>query len=229
MCLQDLHVISLILLLRIGLTRRGGVCWSEPRGVPRPAYNDGGCASPSLEASQDWHKTLESMLNDENDLEGVNLGQERDNSAWEGVIRPGPGNPGLAQPEQCQNSGPREIIPARPDPPDPAQPGVVKWQARRGAGLEGARGAGPVGVAGSRPSQGRPAGTPAHAGMRRGQGAAQPDKKPRPSWVETLAWKEDPGPAGGCCLGQPGREDASPKVGQPNRQEDAAGQPDKSS
>jgi hypothetical protein len=45
----------------------------EPRGVPRPAYGDGGCASPSLEASQDWHKRLESMPNDENISEGVNL------------------------------------------------------------------------------------------------------------------------------------------------------------
>jgi hypothetical protein len=29
------------------------------------------------------------MPDDENDPEGVNLGQERDNSAWEGIIRPG--------------------------------------------------------------------------------------------------------------------------------------------
>jgi hypothetical protein len=72
---MDLHVISLILLLRIRLTRRGRICWSEPRGIPRPAYNDdGGCASSSLEASQNWHKAMESMPNDENDLEGVNLG-----------------------------------------------------------------------------------------------------------------------------------------------------------
>jgi hypothetical protein len=58
-------------------------------GIPRPAYNDGGCASPSPEASQDWHKALESVPDDENDPEGVNLGQERDNSAWEGIIWPG--------------------------------------------------------------------------------------------------------------------------------------------
>jgi hypothetical protein len=64
-CLQDHHVISLILLLRIRLTRRGGICWSEPRGVPRPAYDGGGGASPSLEASQDWHKMLEPMLGEE--------------------------------------------------------------------------------------------------------------------------------------------------------------------
>jgi hypothetical protein len=73
-CLQDLHVISLILLLRIRLTRRGGICWSEPRGVPRPAYGNGECASPSLEASQDWHKVLESMLGEEYIPEGLNLG-----------------------------------------------------------------------------------------------------------------------------------------------------------
>jgi hypothetical protein len=73
-CLQDHHVISLILLLRIRLTRRGWICWSEPRGIPRPAYDDGGCASPSLEASQDWHDALELMLNEEYALEVVNLG-----------------------------------------------------------------------------------------------------------------------------------------------------------
>jgi hypothetical protein len=73
-CLLDHHVISLILLLRIRLTRRGWICWSEPRGVPRPAYDNGGCASPSLEASQDWHKVLEMMLDEEYVPEGVNIG-----------------------------------------------------------------------------------------------------------------------------------------------------------
>jgi hypothetical protein len=63
-----------MLLLRIRLTRRGWICWSEPRGVPRPAYDDGGCASPSLEASQDWHDALEAMLDEEYALEGVNPG-----------------------------------------------------------------------------------------------------------------------------------------------------------
>jgi hypothetical protein len=71
---MDLHVISLILLLRIRLTRRGGVCWSEPRGVPRPAYGDGECASSSLEAAQNWHKALESIPNKEYVPEGLNLG-----------------------------------------------------------------------------------------------------------------------------------------------------------
>jgi hypothetical protein len=60
-CLQDHHVTSLILLLRIRLTKRGGICWSEPRGVPRLAYDDGGRANPSLEASQDWHDALKLM------------------------------------------------------------------------------------------------------------------------------------------------------------------------
>jgi hypothetical protein len=73
-CLQDYHVISLILLLRIRLTRRGRICWSEPMGVPRPAYDGGECASPSLEASQDWHKVLEAMLDEEYVPEGVNPG-----------------------------------------------------------------------------------------------------------------------------------------------------------
>jgi hypothetical protein len=108
-CLQDLHVISLILLLRIRLTRRGGICWSEPRGIPRPAYDDGGCASLSLEASQDWHKVLESMSDEEYVPNKVNLGPQGDNSAWEGIIRPGPGNPSLARPEQCSDGGPAGI------------------------------------------------------------------------------------------------------------------------
>jgi hypothetical protein len=73
-CLQDHHVISLILLLRIRLTRRGGICWSEPTGVPRPAYGGEGYASPSLEASQDWHDALEMMLDEEYVPEGVNIG-----------------------------------------------------------------------------------------------------------------------------------------------------------
>jgi hypothetical protein len=77
----DLHVISLILLLRIRLTRRCKVCWSDPRGVPRPAYNNGGCASLSLEASQDWHQAMESMPDEENIPEEVNLGPERANLA----------------------------------------------------------------------------------------------------------------------------------------------------
>jgi hypothetical protein len=82
-CLQDHHVIRLILLLRIRLTRRGGICWSEPRGVPRPAYGDGECASPSLEASQDWHKAVELMPNEEYVPERVNLAQKRSNPARE--------------------------------------------------------------------------------------------------------------------------------------------------
>jgi hypothetical protein len=42
-------------------------------GVPRPAYGDGEYASPSLEASQDWHRMMELMPNDEDSPKGVNL------------------------------------------------------------------------------------------------------------------------------------------------------------
>jgi hypothetical protein len=125
MCLQDLHVISLILLLRIRLTRRGGVCWSEPRGVPRPSYNDGGCASPSLEASQDWHKALESMPDEKNDPEGVNPGPEEVNPAWEVESRPGPGE---------SRSGPAGIEESRPSQ---GSAGLqIAAQAVAGGGLE---------------------------------------------------------------------------------------------
>jgi hypothetical protein len=81
-CLLDLHVISLILILRIRLTRRCRVCWSEPRGIPRQAYNDGGCASLSQRASQDWHKTPELMPDEEYVPEKVHLGPEGAKSAW---------------------------------------------------------------------------------------------------------------------------------------------------
>jgi hypothetical protein len=140
-CLQDLHVISLILLLRIRLTRRGGVCWSEPRVVPRPAYNDGGCASLSLEASQDWHKALESMSDEENNSEGVNPGPEEVNLAWEVESRPGPagieesrpsrGSAGLQIAAQAVAEGGLERRcrdgPARLRE-TPAHPGGAAWQ-----------------------------------------------------------------------------------------------------
>jgi hypothetical protein len=43
-------------------------------GVPRPAYGGGEYASPSLEASQDWHRVLEAKLDEEYVPEGVNIG-----------------------------------------------------------------------------------------------------------------------------------------------------------
>jgi hypothetical protein len=46
-------------------------------GVPRPAYGGGGCASPSLEASQDWHDTLELMLDEEDVPDKAELGPEK--------------------------------------------------------------------------------------------------------------------------------------------------------
>jgi hypothetical protein len=83
-----LHVISLILLWRIRLTRR----WEYSglsQGASQDQHNDGGYASLILEASQDWHKAMESMPDEENVLEGVNLGHKGAKSAWEGEIRPG--------------------------------------------------------------------------------------------------------------------------------------------
>jgi hypothetical protein len=50
-------------------------------GVPRPAYDGEGYASPSLEAYQDWHDALEAMLDEEYIPEEVNLAQERNNPA----------------------------------------------------------------------------------------------------------------------------------------------------
>jgi hypothetical protein len=55
--------------------------WSEQRGVPRPAYDDGGCASLILEASQDWHKVLEAMPDEEYVPDKVNLGPQGVNPA----------------------------------------------------------------------------------------------------------------------------------------------------
>jgi hypothetical protein len=61
-CLLDLLVISLILLLRIRLTTVDEeYAAGLSQGASQDQHNDGGCASPSLEASQDWHKAMESM------------------------------------------------------------------------------------------------------------------------------------------------------------------------
>jgi hypothetical protein len=46
-------------------------------GVPRPAYDHGGCASPSLGASQDWHKVLEAKLYEEDVPDKAELGPEK--------------------------------------------------------------------------------------------------------------------------------------------------------
>jgi hypothetical protein len=58
------------------------------QGAFQDQHNDGGCASLSLEASQDWHKAMESMRDEENVLEGVNLGPKGAKSTWEGEIQP---------------------------------------------------------------------------------------------------------------------------------------------
>jgi hypothetical protein len=52
---------------------------------------------------------MEAMPDEEYVSDKVNLGQERDNLAWEEVIRPGPGNLGLAHPEQCTDGSPAGI------------------------------------------------------------------------------------------------------------------------
>jgi hypothetical protein len=202
-CLQDLHVISLILLLRIRLTRRGGVCWSEPRGIPRPAYDDGGCASLSLEASQDWHKALDAKPDEEYVPDKVNLGPQGVNSARGDIIRPTmkiirPGDP--AQPE-CSNPAQPELvkggltgIPARPDPPDPAEPGsgeVAGMPGRRPGRGEGRRpteGAGPAG--GSMPAQ--PGKTLAAQPGQREAGAPRPSR----GTEQGAQAGEEAGPAG---------------------------------
>jgi hypothetical protein len=63
-CLLDLLVISLILLLRIRLTTVDEEYAGLSQWASQDQHNDGGCASPSLEASQDWHKAMESMLDE---------------------------------------------------------------------------------------------------------------------------------------------------------------------
>jgi hypothetical protein len=95
-------------------------------------------------------------------------------------------------------------IPARPDPPDPAQPGAVERQARRGVGgLEGEGDAspaeawlptGPAGKGEHRPTPGFAGAGP--AGTEGGRGAeAQPGKKgDRPTRDSAKA-----GPAGNNC------------------------------
>jgi hypothetical protein len=43
------------------------------QGASQDQHNDGGCANLSLEASQDWHKAMEAMPDEENSPKGVNL------------------------------------------------------------------------------------------------------------------------------------------------------------
>jgi hypothetical protein len=205
--LLDLHVISLILLLRIRLTRRCRVCWSEPRGVPRPAYNEEGCASLSQRASQDWHKALESMPDKEYVPEEVNLGPGGAKSARRQIIRPGPGEsrPGPAGvhypgPAGTQLRAVWRRIPAKPDPPDPAQPGAGRWRPGRRRAQPGRGRAG-------RPSRGRtrreaqPGGGSAGLGDWRGSGkgeAAQPGR-----WKPAQPGHAARRPSRGCALCRP--------------------------
>jgi hypothetical protein len=152
-CLQDHHVISLILLLRIRLTRRGGICWSEPRGVPRPAYDGGEYASPSLEASQDWHQAVESMPDEGSVPEKINLVQNRaksayyeDNPAWARGAPSWPSRNNTIRPSRVllweKPTGARRMKEARsgqaaqPGGGVPAQPGwLVGRKPSRGSGL----------------------------------------------------------------------------------------------
>jgi hypothetical protein len=169
--------------MRIRLTRRGGVCWSEPRDVPRPAYDDGGCASLSLEASQDWQKALEAKPDEEYVPDKVNLGPQGVNSAWEAIAWPGlgtPAQPGEEEPAPPgrgdggpagalalgQDAGPASVgeAPAQPGERAPAQReerrlGPVE---ERHPGPAGERHLGPVREGESRPSRGRT--TPAQPG-----------------------------------------------------------------
>jgi hypothetical protein len=199
-CLQYHHVISLILLLRIRLTGRGGICWSELRSVPRPAYDDGGCAGPSLEASQDWHDALEAILDEEYVPEGVNLVQERSNPVQTclsrpsmEVIRPGPGIP--AWPSRNSKNMPARGNKSRPE--KKARRG--KQQPSRRASYAGPAGEEkrrpgwrPSGPAGIRGPAGGEAGRPARVAGRPGRG--------EPARLGT------PAQPARCCQAQPGEK-----------------------
>jgi hypothetical protein len=159
---------------------------------------------------------MELMPNDENDPEGVNPGPEMTNSAtnsaapaWPGrdialrqpsrdisESRPGPRSSGLERPFWVMSIRPRGEIPARLDPPDPAQPGKAQGAARPGRRRA------------ERPSRG---GDPDPAGMERqgpSRGAGGQEglarratlAQPRPGWRG--------GPPGHWCpsgtLAQPG-------------------------
>jgi hypothetical protein len=159
------------------MTRRCEVCWSEPRSVPRPAYNDGGCASLSLKASQDWHKAMESMPDEENARERVNPGPKRTNLAWGEVIRPGPGE---SQP------GPAGTV-RRGSPAAMGVPACLGMPAWANSGL----GSDPD------PLEWRPSGgavcrsRPGHAGT------AGVERRPARDWPASPAGKRSTGPAEG--------------------------------
>jgi hypothetical protein len=133
---------------------------------------------------------LESMPDEGNVPEKANLGPQMVNPARRTIIRPreenpglGQGNPGLAQPGYEENRSCREIL-ARPDPPDPAQPGKRSWQPSRGR----AEAAQPGGKVSAQPGW----------TVRRGAG-------PRDAG---MAWKE--GPGGTDMLAQPGDAGTGP-------------------
>jgi hypothetical protein len=159
------------------------MCQSEPRGMPGLEQDAG------------------AMPNDENDPEGVNLGQKRNNSAWEGVIRPGLGNPGLARPEQCPKGSLGETIPARSDPPDLAQPGAEERSACRQKWPSGAeelwpsrekgRRPNPAGLRRSWASRGRPA----QPGNRAGSPAGERSWGPNQNWPAGPAREEESQPS----------------------------------
>jgi hypothetical protein len=198
-CLQDHHVISLILLLRIRLTRRGWICWSEPMGVPRPTYDGGGYASLSLEASQDWHTALELMPDEESMPEVANLGLVEEYLGLGGIIRPGPGNPGLARPELQVEGGSAGIG-------NPAQPGSAYAGLGRNPGQAGSSRSGPAGARWRQPT-----GALEEGPSRGGDMPAQPGAACGP------AGEGDLGPEEGRHLGPTGEGSSWPSRGEMRR------------
>jgi hypothetical protein len=61
------------------------------QGASQDQHNNGGCASLILEASQDWHKAMELMPDEENVPEEVNLGPKGPNLARGEETRPAKG------------------------------------------------------------------------------------------------------------------------------------------
>jgi hypothetical protein len=114
--------------------------------------------------------------------ERSNLAQECISRPTKGIIRPGPGIPAwpgqhtIIRPSRCRKEAAMRGFPARPDSPNPAQPGRAGgWRPAGGRGPTGAeQGAQPGCFAGREPRQG--AGPAALAGEEAHPGAHRPSR-----------------------------------------------------
>jgi hypothetical protein len=205
------------------------MCQSEPGGVPGLAPCAGGDAGRGVYAGGSKSRPGE-----------VKFGLQGDNPAWARGAPTWPSRNSLNRPSRGCKVAAWRRFPARPDPPDPAQPGRGREEAQPGLewwpGSE--RPQGPAQAAGLRPSRdsegdtgGRgppgiwwPTGPAEEAGHRPDRGARhRPTPRERGTGpTGATASRGDPGAPGGC--GDPAH--AGGNAGQrPSRDKDRPAQP----